>query len=88
MEFHKLVSTSQATDWYSPGSEHWSVRVADLTVLRVARARKDWTMLSNVWLGTFSRPRHHVVWKKWFRFMVHPSAEFQGQCSFDGAHNL
>ena len=20
MEFHKLVSTSQATDWYSPGS--------------------------------------------------------------------
>ena len=61
MEFHKLVSTSQATDWYSPGSENWSVRVADLAVLRVARARRDWTMLSRVWLGTFSRPRHHVV---------------------------
>lgn len=64
IEFHKLVSTSQATDWYSPGSENWQVRIADMACLRVARARREWSILARVWMGTFCRPRHHIAWKK------------------------
>ena len=64
MEFHKLVSTSQSTEHYSPGAENWCVRFADLACLRVARARHDFQLLSRVWLGTFARHSHHVVWKK------------------------
>ena len=64
MEFHKLVSTSQCTDHYSPGSENWSVRIADLACLRVARARNDCQIISRVWLGSFARPSHHIIWRK------------------------
>ena len=56
MEFHKLVSTSQCTDHYSPGSENWSVRIADLACLRDARARNDFQIISRVWLGSFFAP--------------------------------
>jgi hypothetical protein len=64
MDFHKLVSTSQTTEHYSPGADNWSVRVADLACLRVCRVRQDFELLSRVWLGTFARHNHHIVWKK------------------------
>ena len=63
MEFHKMVSTCSTTDHYSPGAENWSVSTADLACLRVAHTLKDFSILSTVWLGTFARPAHHIVWR-------------------------
>jgi hypothetical protein len=61
LELQKIVSTSQKTDHYSPGSDNWSVRIADLACLRVASKQKKWDILGMVWLGTFIRPKHRIV---------------------------
>jgi hypothetical protein len=71
-----MVSTSQRTDYYSPGPENWSVRYADLACLRVARAKKNFEILKTAWLGTFSRCKHHIVWRQnkensWYFAVLH-----------------
>ena len=77
LPFYKMVSTSSTTPHYSPGPENWSVSTADLAVLRVANQQDNFDILTTVWLGTFVRAAHHIVFKhrganaQWYFAVTH-----------------
>ena len=76
MPFKNMISTSSITGWYSPGAENWSVRAADLAVIRVCKAKDDFSILDHTWMSTFIRPEHQLVVKnvdsaQWHFAMLH-----------------
>lgn len=61
IEWAEVVSTSGATDWYSPKSENYSATTADLAMIKRALELGDANLMGNAWMGEIAGVSHNIL---------------------------
>ena len=56
-----IVSTSQATTYYSPKAEHITVNVADDALSKDAHAKGNFNLCEGSWVGCLCDARHRIL---------------------------